>query len=93
MVETEFEKELEQQRIIFKQEKKELLKKYKGLYVAYCNNKLIATGKTYDETLSKAWEITKHTPIMIERVLPEGEEETWLMVSISKIQNYAEKSD
>lgn len=91
MTETDFEKELEEQRIIFREERKDLLKKFKGLYVAYCKNKLIATGKTYDEALSKAWEITKHAPIMIERVMPEGEEETWLMVSISKIQNYTEK--
>jgi len=93
MTEIEFEKELEEQRIIFEQEKKKLLKKFKGLYVAYCKNKLIATGKTYDEALSKAWEITKHAPIMVERVMPEGEEETWLMVCISRIPNYMEKSE
>jgi hypothetical protein len=87
MVDTEFDKELEQQRAIFKQGKKELIKKYRCLYVAFCKNKLIATGKTYDEALSKAWELTKHTPILVEKVMPEGEEETWLMVSISKIQN------
>ncbi len=91
MVDTEFDKELEQQKAIFKQGKKELIKKYRGLYVAFCKNKLIATGKTYDEALSKAWELTKHTPILVEKVMPEGEEETWLMVSISKIQNCMEK--
>jgi len=91
MEDTEFEKELDQQRMIFKREQQELLKKFKGVYVAYCKNKLIATGKTYDEALSKAWEKTKHTPILIEKVMPEGEEETWLMVCISKIQKYTGK--
>jgi len=80
MAENEFEKELEQQRFLFKEERKELLKKFSGLYVAYCKNKLVATGKTYDEALSKAWDMTKHAPIFIEKVVPEGEEETWLMV-------------
>ena len=91
MAENEFEKELEQQRFLFKEERKELLKKFSGLYVAYCKNKLVATGKTYDETLSKAWDMTKHAPILIEKVVPEGEEETWLMVYFSKIQQYTEK--
>ncbi len=92
MIDTEFEKELEQQRIVFKREKQELLKKFKGQYVAYCKNKLMATGKTYDEALSKAWELAKHAPILIEKIMPEGEEETWLMVYTSKIQKYTEKS-
>lgn len=85
MSESEFTKELEQLRIIFENEKKKLLNKYVGKYVAYCNDKLVAIGKTYDETLSKAWEKEKHLPILIEKIMPKGEEETWLMVSISKI--------
>ncbi|NVM04481.1 MAG: hypothetical protein HWN67_19315 [Candidatus Helarchaeota archaeon] len=85
MSESEFTEELEQLRITFENEKEKLLKNYVGKYVAYCKNKLVAVGKTYDETLSKAWEKEKHLPILIEKIMPEGEEETWLMVSISKI--------
>ena len=79
---TKFEQELEQLKRIFQKERKDLLKKYKGIYVAYCLNKLAAVGRTYDETAAMAWEKTKHVPIFIEKVMPEGEEETWLMVSI-----------
>lgn len=91
MMEAEFEKELQQLQELFNKEKKGLLAKYRGKYVAYCSNELVAIGDTYDEALSKAWEKKKHAPIFVDKVLPEGEEETWLMVSISKIQKSMEK--
>lgn len=91
MSEAEFEKELEHLKNIFQREKPNLLKKYKGLYVAYCMNEFVAVGKTYDEAVAKAWEKKKHVPIFVEKIMPEGEEETWLMVCISGIQYYTEK--
>ncbi|MHA1652168.1 MAG: DUF5678 domain-containing protein [Candidatus Helarchaeota archaeon] len=80
MSESEFEKELRQLENLYHRERKELLKKYKGLYAAYCMNELMAIGKTYDEAVAKAWEKKRHVPIFVEKVMPEGEEETWLMV-------------
>ncbi|MHC1592378.1 MAG: DUF5678 domain-containing protein [Candidatus Helarchaeales archaeon] len=85
---TNFEKELNELKITFKKERDRLLKRFRGKYVAFCKNELVAVGETYDEALSKAWSKTRHFPILIEKVVPEGEEETWLMVFISGVMKF-----
>jgi len=76
----EFRKELEELRGIFEKRRSELIVRFPGKFVAICEGEIAGVGDTYDEAVDEAWRRFGHGPIYVGRAVPEGEEETWLMV-------------